>query len=56
MINGCPPKRDEVKDALIKAGIRVPSYFFKNLDKGALLFMQKYQGNPEFEEKFYTML
>jgi len=56
MINGCPPKRDEVKEALKKAGIRVPAYFFKNLDKGPLLFMQRYQGNPEFEEKFYTVI
>lgn len=55
MINGCPPKKEEVKGALKSAGIRVPTYFFKNLDKGGLLFMQKYQGKPEFEEKFYRM-
>ncbi|MHA1687756.1 MAG: DUF362 domain-containing protein [Promethearchaeota archaeon] len=54
MIKGCPPKKDEVKDALRKAGIKVPAYFFKNLDKGPMLFMQRYKGKPEFIEDFYT--
>jgi len=55
MIKGCPPNKDEIRDALRKAGIRVPGYFFKNLDKGPMLFMQRYQGKPEFVEEFYTV-
>ncbi|MHA1804573.1 MAG: DUF362 domain-containing protein [Promethearchaeota archaeon] len=55
MIKGCPPNKEEIRDALRKAGIRVPGYFFKNLDKGPMLFMQRYQGKPEFVEEFYTV-
>jgi uncharacterized protein (DUF362 family) len=54
-IKGCPPSVDDIQDALKKAGIRVPSYFFKNIDKAPLLFMQKYKGNPEFKEDFYKI-
>jgi len=52
-INGCPPSVEDLKDGLEKAGIHVPSYFYKNIDKAPLLFMQKYKGKPEFEEKFF---
>lgn len=55
LINGCPPSRDDVKSAVKQAGIRIPGYFFKNLDKGPLLFMQKYQNKPEFEENFFQV-
>jgi uncharacterized protein (DUF362 family) len=54
-IKGCPPSTDELREQLKKAGIKVPGYFFKNLDKGPLLFMQKYKGKEEFQEKFYKI-
>jgi len=54
-IKGCPPDADTVQDALKQAGIRVPSYFFKNLDKGPMLFLQKYQNKPEFVDNFFTI-
>jgi uncharacterized protein (DUF362 family) len=54
-IKGCPPDIDDIQEGLKQAGIRVPSYFFKNLDKAPLLFMQKYKGKPEFKEKFYQI-
>lgn len=54
-IGGCPPKTDDLRQQLKEAGIRVPGYFFKNLDKGPLLFMQKYKGNPEFDESFFQI-
>ncbi|MBD3211434.1 MAG: DUF362 domain-containing protein [Candidatus Lokiarchaeota archaeon] len=54
-IKGCPPSLDELKEGLKKAGIRVPSYFYKNIDKAPLLFMQKYKGKPEFEEAFFQI-
>ncbi|MBD3254945.1 MAG: DUF362 domain-containing protein [Candidatus Lokiarchaeota archaeon] len=55
MLEGCPPSTEGLQEKLKKAGIRIPSYFFKNLDKGPLLFMQKYSGKPEFEDKFYQV-
>ena len=54
-IKGCPPSTDELQNKLKEAGIRVPGYFFKNLDKGPLLFMQKYKGKPEFKESFFQI-
>ena len=40
---------------LKEAGIRVPGYFFKNLDQGPLLFMQRYKDNPDFDESFFEI-
>jgi SOS-response transcriptional repressor LexA len=54
-IDGCPPEVDKIQDALRQAGIRAPSYLFKNLEKAPLIFMQKYQNKPEFEEHFYQI-
>jgi len=54
-IKGCPPSVEEVQKALKQAGIKVPSYLFKNLDKAPLLFMGRYKDNPEFEESFYQV-
>ncbi|MGV9198218.1 MAG: DUF362 domain-containing protein [Promethearchaeia archaeon] len=54
-IKGCPPSEEGVKKALEEAGIKVPSYVFKNIDKGPLLFLQKYKGKSEFTEDFYTI-
>ncbi|MFX0003865.1 MAG: DUF362 domain-containing protein [Candidatus Hodarchaeota archaeon] len=54
-IKGCPPSIEDVQNALKQVGIRVPSYFFKNLDKAPLLFMGRYQNNPEFEESFFQI-
>ena len=54
-IKGCPPDVEDIQKALKEAGIRAPSYLFKNLEKAPLLFMQKYQGKPEFDESFYKI-
>lgn len=54
-VKGCPPSVEDLKNALKEAGIKVPSYFFKNIDKAPLLYMQKYQGKPEFSEDFYDI-
>lgn len=54
-IKGCPPSTENLREKLKEAGIRVPGYFFKNLDKAPLLFLQKYQGKEEFQEKFYQI-
>ncbi|UCD00665.1 MAG: DUF362 domain-containing protein [Promethearchaeota archaeon] len=54
-VKGCPPSTEELETALKQAGIKVPSYLFKNLDKAPMLFMGKYQDKPEFEESFYQI-
>lgn len=54
-IGGCPPNLDELKNKLREAGIRVPGYFFKNINQGPLLFMQRYKDKPEFEESFFQV-
>ncbi|MFO8020486.1 MAG: DUF362 domain-containing protein [Promethearchaeia archaeon] len=54
-IKGCPPTEENMKEALEKAGIDVPSYVYKNVDKGPLLFLQKYKGKTEFKEEFYQI-
>ncbi len=55
-IKGCPPSVDDLKVALKEAGIKVPSYFYKNLDKAPLLFAEKYKNRPEFDESFYQVV
>ncbi len=54
-IPGCPPSVEDIKNGLNKAGIKVPSYVFKNIGKAPLLFMQKYKGKPEFKEDFFKI-
>ena len=52
-IQGCPPAREDVVEALKKAGINVQSALFKNLDSAVGFLMGKYKGKPEFEESFF---
>jgi len=54
-IPGCPPSIENIAEAFKKCGIKVPSAFFKNVDKGAALFLKKYEGKPEFEESFFKI-
>ncbi|MBD3194950.1 MAG: DUF362 domain-containing protein [Candidatus Lokiarchaeota archaeon] len=54
-IKGCPPSADDIKQSLRKAGIRAPTYLFKNLDNAPLLFLQKYKGKEEFSEEFFQV-
>lgn len=54
-IKGCPPSVEDVQTALKQAGIKVPSYLFKNIDKAPLLFMRRYQNRPDFEESFFQI-
>jgi uncharacterized protein (DUF362 family) len=54
-IDGCPPKAENVQKALRQAGIKAPSYIFKNLDKSPLIYLQRYKDRPEFEESFYQL-
>lgn len=54
-IQGCPPSKDQIKEAFKKCGIKVLPAFFKSLEKGVAFMMQKYKGKPEFIEDFYQV-
>jgi hypothetical protein len=53
---GCPPDLKGVLKVLHQAGIDVSPAFFKNMDMAAGYFMKRYEGNPEFEESFFTIV
>ncbi|MFX1409490.1 MAG: DUF362 domain-containing protein [Promethearchaeota archaeon] len=54
-VKGCPPSIEELQNALKQAGIKVPSYLFKNIEKAPLLFLGRYEGKPEFDESFFQV-
>ncbi|TFG19420.1 MAG: DUF362 domain-containing protein [Promethearchaeota archaeon] len=54
-IPGCPPAKEDIRDALEKIGLKVPKSFWENLDKAPGWLMQKYKGKPEFEESFFQV-
>ena len=56
-IQGCPPKREQIADALAKAGIKINPELFtgETVERGIGMLMQKYKGNPEFDESFYQI-
>ncbi|MFX1316141.1 MAG: DUF362 domain-containing protein [Promethearchaeota archaeon] len=54
-IKGCPPSIEDIQTALKQAGIKVPSYLFKNIEKAPLLFLGRYEGKPEFDESFFQV-
>ena len=55
-VKGCPPSPKSVVKALHQAGIDVNPIIFENLDKAPGFFMGKYEGKPEFEESFFTVM
>lgn len=54
-IKGCPPKPDQVAEALHAAGIEVNPEIFANMDKAPGFFLSRYEGKPEFEEGFFQV-
>jgi hypothetical protein len=46
---------EEVRDAFNQIGIELDPGLVKNIDKGAGILMKKYQGKPEFEERFFQV-
>ena len=54
-VKGCPPSAEDIQSALKQAGIRVPTSFFKSLDRAPVFLYEKYKGKPEFEESFYQI-
>ncbi|MBW2311835.1 MAG: hypothetical protein JRF35_12315 [Deltaproteobacteria bacterium] len=55
-VKGCPPSPKAVAKALHQAGIEVNPVIFEHVDKAPGLFMGKYEGKPEFEESFFSVL
>ncbi len=52
-IKGCSPTMEEVKEAFSQIGIEIDPMIIKKIDKGVGILMKKYEGKPEFEEKFF---
>ena len=55
-VKGCPPSPKAVVKALHQAGIEVNPAIFEHMDKAPGFFMGKYEGKPEFEESFFTVV
>ena len=55
-VKGCPPSPKAVVKAFHKAGIEINPTIFENIDKAPGFFMGKYEGKPEFEESFFSVL
>lgn len=53
--NGCPPKAGDIVEALKKAGIEVNPFIFEILSSSAVLLLQKYAGDPDFDESFFRV-
>ena len=55
-VKGCPPSPKALVKGLHQAGIEVNPTIFEHMDKAPGFFMGKYEGKPEFEESFFTVL
>jgi uncharacterized protein (DUF362 family) len=54
-VKGCPPDPDKVAEALHEAGIMVDPNIFRGMDRLPGMYMQRYQGKPEFEEALFQV-
>jgi len=54
-IKGCPPKPEDMLQALQKAGIDADPGLFENIDQMPGFFMERYQNRPEFDEGFFRV-
>jgi hypothetical protein len=54
-IKGCPPKPDKIVEALHQAGVMVDPNIFRNIEKMPGLFLERYAGKPEFDEKLFEV-
>ncbi|MBW2200107.1 MAG: DUF362 domain-containing protein [Deltaproteobacteria bacterium] len=54
-IKGCPPKPQSMFKALHQAGINADPALFENIDQLPGFFMSRYEGKPEFDEKFFMI-
>jgi uncharacterized protein (DUF362 family) len=54
-VKTCPPSPAKVVAALHQAGIEVNPAIFEHMDKGPAMYMQRYEGKPEFDESFFRI-
>lgn len=54
-VKTCPPAPEAIIQALHDAGVEVNPSILQNLENAPGVFMQKYQGKPEFEESFFIV-
>lgn len=54
-VKGCPPKPEDLLNALRRAGIEADAAFFEQLDRLPGFFMGRYAGRPEFEEGHFQV-
>jgi uncharacterized protein (DUF362 family) len=54
-IKGCPPKPEDMLEALHKAGIEADPALFENIDHLPGFYMGRYQDRPEFDEGFFQV-
>jgi len=54
-VKGCPPKPEEIVNALHRAGIPVDPVLFEKADELPGFFMSRYKGRPEFDESFFRI-
>jgi uncharacterized protein (DUF362 family) len=54
-VKGCPPKPEQIVEALHKAGIMIDPNIILNIEKLPGHFMERYKGKPEFDEKLFQV-
>lgn len=54
-VKGCPPRPDDILQALRKAGIEADPALFENIDQLVGFYMARYQDKPEFDERFFRV-
>jgi uncharacterized protein (DUF362 family) len=54
-VKGCPPRPEEILNALKEAGIDANPDIFKNIDYLPAFFMERYKGKPEFDDSFFKI-
>lgn len=54
-VKGCPPKPEQIVDALHKAGVMVDPNIILNIEKLPGNFMKRYKDKPEFDEKLFQV-
>jgi len=54
-IRGCPPRMDDIVQALHQAGIEANPEMFQNLDRLPGFLLQRYANKPEFDPSFHRV-
>lgn len=55
-VKGCPPSPRSVVKAFHQAGIEINPAILEHMDKAPAFFMKQYEGKPEYDEGFFTIM